>query len=486
MTTIETRLGKVRGLDDGNVKSFLGLRYAEPPTGDRRFKPPVMVSSWEGTLDATQFPNRAMQPIGSISLSSFKQPIAGEFSEDCLFLNVVTPSTSGKRRPVLFWIHGGGFLTGSANEYDGGVLADQGNVVVVTVNFRLGAFGFLDMSGLGPGYENSIANGVLDLILALQWVHENIEDYGGDPGKVTIFGESSGGSLVLSLLGAPAADEFYHKAIAHSATCVYRLPTDRSKSIAKRMGVDQNDCLDKLLSMPAQDIVDLDLNFGVTVDGTIITRSTFDAIKDRGEDGVPLITGTNRREGTLYTQGDDAEQDHYPTFNKGLATEMLLGGDPTNYLTGLRDTYPDATPGRFHEMIWTDMFRRICSRAAEAVSQAGPGAWLYRFDLPANLPEARNLGATHASEMAFTFNTFAKPDTHACLTFHDRNDSVVRKLANTWSDTIIRFAKTGQPNGGDLPDWPVYESATRNCLIIDEDFRIEADPDTTHRKLWNQ
>jgi para-nitrobenzyl esterase len=485
MSTIETRLGKVRGLDDGNVKTFLGLRYAEPPTGERRFKPPETISSWDGVFDATQFPNRAMQPDSSINFSQFKQPIAGEFSEDCLFLNVVTPSGTDKPRPVLFWIHGGAFVTGSANEYDGSVLADQGDVVVVTVNFRLGAFGFLDASALGEDYQNSISNGVQDLTLALQWVHENIGDYGGDPGNVTIFGESSGGTLVLSLLGAPAADRLYHKAIAHSATCAFRLPTDRSEKIARHMGVDRNDYLDKLLSMPAQEIVDLDLTFGVTVDGKVITRSSFDAIKDRGEDGVPLITGTNLREGTLYTLGDDADQEHYPLFNKGLATEMLLGGDPTNYLAGLRKTYPDATPGNIHEMIWTDMFRRICSRAAAATSLAGPGGWLYRFGLPANLPKARILGATHASEMAFTFNTVAKPDTHACLTFHDRNDPVVRRVAKAWSDAVIRFARTGQPNGDDFPDWPAYESATRNCLIIDEDIRVEADPDTVHRKLWS-
>jgi len=482
-STIATRLGKVRGLDDGRVKSFLGLRYAEPPTGDRRFKPPVMVSSWDGMVDATRFPNRAMQADKS---SPVKNPVAGALSEDCLFLNIVTPSTKGKRRPVLFWIHGGAFVTGSANEYDGSVLAGQGDVVVVTVNFRLGPFGFLDLSALGSDYQNSISNGILDLILALQWVQENIEDYGGDPGNVTIFGESSGGSLVLSLLGAPAADRLYHKAIAHSATCAFRLPTDRSEKIARRMGVDRSNYSDELLSMPAPDIVDLNLHCGVTVDGQVITRSTFDAIRDRGNNGVPLITGTNLREGTLYTQGEDAAQDHYPSFNKGLATEMLLGGDPQDYLAALAKAYPNVSPGIFHEMIWTDMFRRICSEAAAASSLAGPGAWLYRFDLPGNLPEVSHLGATHSSEMAFTFNTFANPDTHACITYHDRDDPVVRKVAKAWSDTVIRFAKTGQPNGGELPNWPVYETGERNCLIINDDFRIESDPDQLHRSLWNR
>ncbi|MEL7185556.1 MAG: carboxylesterase/lipase family protein [Pseudomonadota bacterium] len=485
MTTLATRLGKVRGLDDGRVKTFLGVPYAEPPVGERRFKPPVMVSAWDGTRDATRFPNRAMQSEGGVSLQ-FKKPVAGELSEDCLYLNIDTPSKTDEPRPVLFWIHGGAFVTGSANEYDGSVLAAQGDVVVVTVNFRLGAFGFMDVSELGADYKDSIANGVLDLILSLQWVQENIADYGGDPDNVTIFGESSGGSLVMGLLGAPSADRYYHKAIAHSATCAHRKPGDRSESTAKRMGVSTDDYLQMLLEMPAQDIIDLDLAFGLTVDGNVITRSSFDAIKDRGANGVPLITGTNQREGTLYTQGDDAEQDHYANFNTGLATEMLLGGDPENYLAALRDAYPDASPGKFHELIWTDMFRRICSRAAEAVSSSGPGAWLYRFDLPANRPGAERLGATHASELAFTFNTFAKPDTHASLSFHDRNDPVVQTLAKTWSDAVIRFAKTGNPNGGDLPDWPTYASDSRNCLILDGDVRIEPDPDRLHRSLWEK
>ncbi len=486
MTTLTTRLGRVRGLDDGRVKSFLGLPYAKPPIGERRFKPPESIANWDDVLDATQFPNRAMQSDTFTNSSQFKQPIAGELSEDCLFLNVVTPSAPGKPRPVLFWIHGGAFVTGSANEYDGSVLADQGDVVVVTINFRLGPFGFLDVSGLGPDYAHSIANGVMDIVLALQWVQDNIADYGGDPSNITVFGESSGGSLVLSLLAAPTADGLFHKAVAHSATCVHRSPNDRSESIAKRMGVDQSNYLDALLTMPAQEIIDLDLAYGITVDGHIITRSTMEAIRDRGENGVPLITGTNQREGTLYTLGDDAEQDHYAKFNKGLATEMLLGGDPSNFLAGMKETYPDATPGKLHEMLWTDMFRGICSGAAEAVTQAGPGAWLYRFDLPANLPGAELLGATHASEMAFTFNAFAKPDTHACLTFHDREDPVVRSLAKTWSDTVIRFATTGNPNGGDLPEWPIYETAERNCLILDADVRVEADPDALHRSLWNR
>jgi para-nitrobenzyl esterase len=480
MSTIATRLGKVRGLDSGNVKSFLGLRYGEPPTGPRRFLAPVMASRWRGIYDATQYPNRAMQERTTGTLG---QPTAGALSEDCLFLNIVTPSSKGQLRPVLVWIHGGGFINGSANEYDGSVLADQGNAVVVTLNFRLGTFGFLDLSSHGSKYEGSASNGVRDLIQALQWVRENIEDYGGDPNNVTIFGESSGGSLVLSLLAAPSADRLYHKAIAHSATCAFMPAEDQTEKLAKHLGVESTEYLNKLRSMSAQEIVDLKLRFRVSVDGKVVTRPTYQAIMERGSAGVPLLTGTNRNEGTLYTKGKDAAQDHYPVVNHYLAAEMLCGEDPEQYLTALQGTYPDASPGKFHEMIWTDMFRRTCMQAAELSSLAGPGGWLYRFDLPANLPEDSLLGATHSSEIAFTFNTFANPGTNA-YAFHDRNDAVVRNVAQQWSDTIIQFSKNGQPNSGGLPDWPVYETGKRNCLIIDDGFKIEPDPDSVHRRLW--
>jgi len=416
---------------------------------------------------------------------SLGQKVAGELSEDCLFLNIATPSTKGELRPVLVWIHGGGFVKGSANEYDGSVLVQQGDVVVVTINFRLGTFGFLDLSRHGPEYAGSSSNGVRDQILALRWIRDNIEDYGGDPANVTIFGESSGGTHVLGLLGAPAADRLYHKAIAHSPTCAYMAAQDQTEKLAMRLGVDSSGYVEKLLSMSAKEIADLNLGFRISVDGQVITRPTYDAIKDRGAAGVPLLTGSNLNEGTLYTEADDGDRDHYPSLNYLLARETLVGEDPGSYLEALHETYPDASAGKIHEMIWTDMFRGTCTRAAELSSLAGPGGWLYRFDLPANLPEYRHLGAPHACEMAFTFNTFANPDTHA-RTFHDRNDPVVRKVALEWSNAVIRMARNGRPDGGELPDWPVYEPGDRQCLVVDKNIRIESDPDRLHRKLWGQ
>ena len=252
------------------------------------------------------------------------------------------------------------------------------------------------------------------------------------------------------------------------------------------MGVEPHEYLKKLLIMPAQEIIELNLGFGITIDGTVITRSTFEAIRDRGKNGVPLLTGTNLHEGTLYSQSSDENKPHYDKLNQELARDMLLGRDPNQYLEKLRLAYPLASPGKIHEMIWTDMFRSICLKAAEEVSASGPGGWLYRFDLPANRPNFEHLGATHASEMAFTFNTFANPNTHACLHYHDRNDPVVRELANKWSSAVIRFAKTGNPNGEGLPSWSNYRSDRRECLLLDRRVKTAIDVDTKHQKLWEE
>ncbi|MCP4245987.1 MAG: carboxylesterase family protein, partial [bacterium] len=204
---------------------FLGLRYGGPPIGAHRFLAPVSAPPWEGTFNATIHPNRAMQPT---AIGTLGQKVPGKLDEDCLFLNIATPAVEGDPRPVMVWIHGGGFGAGAANEYDGRVLSRQGDVVVVTINYRLGPFGFLDLSALGDECAGSGSNGFRDMVLALQWVNENIADYGGDAGNVTIFGESAGGAAVLALLGTPSADGLFHKAIANSPGGPKMPPGDRT------------------------------------------------------------------------------------------------------------------------------------------------------------------------------------------------------------------------------------------------------------------
>jgi para-nitrobenzyl esterase len=482
MPLIDTRRGQVRGLDDSGVMSILGLRYGQPPVGELRFMPPVSASGWEGVFDATRWPNRAMQDQ---TAGSMGQTVPGQLSEDCLFLNVTTRAVDGANRPVLVWIHGGGFSAGSANEYDGRVLSRQGDVVVVTINYRLGAFGFLDLAPLGPDFAGSASNGYRDMILALEWVQENIEDFGGDPSNVTIFGESAGAVAVLGLLAAPQAEGLFQKAIANSPGAPRAPDGNQVPTIAKKLGVDENEVLTALRRMSAEDLQKAELPAGGRIDGTVITRPPIDAIAARGGQGVPLIVGTNRNEGTLFTPPDSPDEDmsRYEKWHVGSAKDVLGDLDPTAYLSWLNGTYANAKV--VCEELWTAVFRRPAVEAAEASTRAGAGGWLYRFDLPTTREHNGKLtGATHACEMAFTFNAFADPDCHVSA-FHDGDDATVKALARHWSDTVLAFASGGDPNGGGLPEWPTYAPPDRACMILDAESRIESDPDAEHRAFWD-
>jgi len=480
---LTTRLGLVEGLQGGGISMFLGIPYGVPAGGERRFLAPEAAGPWRGTLRATALPNRAMQPRTEGTLG---QVVAGQLDEDCLYLNVYTPAADAACRPVMVWIHGGGFAAGSANEYDGRVLAAQGDLVAVTINYRLGPFGFLDLSPLDATLAASASNGYRDMILALAWVRDNIADYGGDPGNVTIFGESAGGAAVLDLLGAPSAAGLFHKAIAHSPGGPRLTVADRTPAMAEILGIAHERLLSTLRAMPAAELQRAGLPIGATLDGTVLARDPVTAIRSRGRAGVPLIVGTNRDEGTLFTpaDGDDDNSERHGRAMQRLASSIVDGGDPTRYLAGLRRAYPRDSNKALYERIFTDLFRRPGISAALAATEAGPGGWLYRFDLPTTrLYNGKLTGATHACEMAFTFNAFADPECHV-FAFHDRDDPVVKRLGDQWSRTLTAFARTGTPNGAGLPQWPRYDASARDCMVLSAQPQVEQDPDRVHRELW--
>jgi para-nitrobenzyl esterase len=479
-TTIDTRLGKVTGLSNGRAHAFLGLRYAQPPTGDRRFLAPVGVLPWEGTYDATAFPIVAMQ-----SGAGLEKVTSPQMSEDCLFLNIFTPSPGGANRPVLLWIHGGSFIEGSANGYDGSVLAEQGDVVVVAINYRLGMFGFLDLSGFGDEFAGSASNGIQDQILALEWVRDNIADYGGDRNNVTIFGESAGGTSVLSIISAPSADGLYHRAVAHSGVLVHHRPWDHRQALAKHLKVELADLPAILRGLSAEDLLAVQkavsFSGGGNLDGTVVTSSSNDAILDRAANGVPLIAGSNRDEGTLFSYL--IPWPLYGVLGKEIVPAVIGSVDAKQYLADLKEAYArDSRKERF-ERIWVEMFRRGATNSAVRASASGPGGWLYRFDMPVQRGFGKDMGATHAAEIAFTFNTFAS-DAPDSAFFYDRSDPAVRQLALNWSNTILQFAKTGDPNGAGLPSWPRYTAESRQTLILDSAPRVEAFLNAADRERW--
>ena len=489
MTTITTQLGTITGKSENDIQSFLGIPYAKPPVGERRFRAPEPHGPWSGTLDGTTLGNRAMQPNMGVG------PTWAEAqSEDCLFVNIYTPVADGRARPVLFWIHGGGFFMGSGNDHDGSVLAAQGDVVVVAVNYRLGVFGFLDLSKYDDALAGSASNAFRDQILALTWVRDNIADYGGDPNNVTIFGESAGGASVNALLAAPSADGLYHRAIAHSGPAITNAPTPVAPGLATHLQLDEAELLNRLKQLPAEELLAAQvalwpaITVDAGVDGVVVTRDTYQAIAERGARGVPYIAGSNRDEGTFMTSfaPEGTTFDPMAAVLGAMPFDLLpVGADPGEYLAALQDAYPDDADKTLYERVNTEMFRRAAVRTSEAVTAAGSSGWLYRFDLPSSIQDGV-LGATHGCEVAFTFNEYAHPEISriAFAHYHDPKDPVVRQLAEQWSNTVLAFARTGDPNGAGLPHWSPYSADRRGVLILDATSRIEQDPDRELRNRW--
>jgi para-nitrobenzyl esterase len=485
---IDTRLGKIVGIQNGNVQVFRGIRYGQPPIGDRRFMPPVPAPGWDGTLDATTYPNRAIQPESALESAFGLEMPRGETNEDCLFLNIFTPSTEGNNRPVLFWIHGGSLKTGSGNDNDGSVLAEQGDVVVVSVTYRLGLFGNLDLSKFGDEFAGSAVLGHQDQILALKWVRDNIADYGGDPNNVTIFGESAGGQSVLSIMASPSADGLYHKAISHSGSMASTPPPDVTGQLAAQLKVKEAELVDALRALTAKELLDLLIAIGdpgtVGLDGHIVTRTVKDAIVDRGAAGVPLIAGTNKDEGTLFAAIIPPQV--YGPVQFGVAGMVTEGAPPSTYFKVMRSTYPDDSKLDQFICVWNHLFRRPAIIATQTSTEAGPGGWLYRFDYRSEFVlNDVTLGASHAAEIAFTFNTFADPN-NSVAPFYKDDDAAAKKLAKDWSNTVIAFARTGNPNGAGLPQWPRYSADNRQTLILDGNPRIEKNIDVQERQLWKE
>lgn len=489
MTTRTTAHGVIEGVERLGVEQYRGIRYGEPPVGDRRFRAPVATrqwrKGWSGTLDATAFANRAMQPPMS---AVFGGVGPGTNDEDCLFLNVFTPAGGASDvecRPVLCWIHGGSYTTGSANDYNASIIAARGDVVVVAVNYRLGAFGFLDVSDLDASLAGSAANGIRDQILALEWIRDHIAEFGGDPANVTIIGESAGAGSVLGILASPSADGLYHRAIANSPGGLNLPPNPRwAERIAERLGDDRDgSVLDRLRGASAQELLDAQIAVEFpagSIDGVVVTQHPVDAIRERG--AVPLVVGTNLDEGTLFTLPWRNQPDLLDAISRSIAVQVTRNGDVDAYLDELEARSPGDDAYARANRVWCDLFRRTAVHAAAAATEAGSGGWLYRLDLPTTVA-GDALGATHSADVALTFDWLGS-ERPMGFSLYDRHDPTAIDLARRWSDTIISFARTGDPNGAGLPDWRRYSTDDRACLVLDTTIELRDDPDGADRDRW--
>jgi len=491
MVTWQTGLGTIEGIDGDGVVEWRGIRYAEAPVGERRFLPPRRTGAWEGTHDGTRWGQRAVQNPTPAALGGDGP---GEMGEDCLVVNVTAPADvldGGEPRPVLVWIHGGAFTIGSGNDYPAHELARREGLVVVTVGYRLGALGFLDLSPLDADLAGSANHGIADQIAALGWVHDHVADFGGDPGRVTIAGESAGAISVMSILASPSADGLYHRAMANS-TGGFR-PAEASAHVLGLFDASipgDAPLLDRLRAASTEQLlaaqVAAGMGFGSSIDGTIVTRTMDEAVARASAAGVPLLIGSNAAEGTLFHAVAGGNAEVFDLLTAGLPLAITGGGDVERYLARLVEVDPalgadDGGVAR-NLKVWNDFFRRPAVASAAVATEHGAGGWLYRFDLPSTAFGGA-LGATHASEIAFTFDWLAGDGPLPGWTFHERTDAA-RSVAHAWSSAVARFVRTGDPNGPGLPEWPRYAADDRRVLIIDDPLRVDVDPDEADRKLW--
>ncbi|WP_454195091.1 carboxylesterase/lipase family protein [Nocardia sp. Marseille-Q1738] len=490
-TDIATADGVVRGHRGRRVLRWRSIPYAAPPVGDLRFRAPQPVRPWSGVRAATEFTSAAMQHRSGARIGPRAyQPT----SEDALTLNVTAPATQATRpRPVLFFIHGGGYLIGTSalTLYSGARLAVRGDAVVVSMNYRLGAFGYVDFSEFGTPAQPFDTNlGLRDQVAALEWVRTNIAAFGGDPGNVTIFGESAGAHAVLGLMATPAAKGLFHRAISQSPPADWAVTAEEARAFARRcvaaLGATPENAGAALRTAGANDIrraVDRTLNQvlreqpGVfpacpVVDGEFLPHAPIDAIVEGSAQRVPLIIGTNRDEGTLFARFAD----ELPTTPGRLRAALARSGEGAE--SRIAAAYPGYPQARAAIRAGGDFtFWRPALTVMEGHSRHAP-TYAYRYDFAPRALHLAGLGATHATDLIPVFGAADSPFGRALTAAGGRRG--LRAVTEQFQDNWLAFADTGAP----LPSWPAYTEARRSTLIIDYPTRVEHDPDRAKRLAW--
>lgn len=474
MTEVKTRFGALRGQRLGATLSFTGVPYGAPPVGEARWRPPQPSAAWSGVRDATGPANRSFQLPFPSTLN--RGEIPGVMSEDMLHLNIYTPGVDARARPVLVYIHGGGFSAGSANDFDPSPFAARHDIVVVSINYRLGLYGFLDLSRFGPAYSGSACLGFQDQIAALDFIRQVIGDFGGDPDQVTVCGVSAGAGSVLALMGAPAARGLFTRAMAFSPGEIARAPNDAFGALAAALDLPEAEALAHLKAMSGADLFDLQTRTGISgggfVDGHVVVAPIEEAIA-RGVNTTPLIIGTCRDEGTMLVPSiEEYDLPNLDMIVLGIGN-TISAGQPDRYAAYLDAHTPVGDTRARMTRFWYDYFRAPAVRAAQACGAAGSPAWLYSFEAETDHP----FGPTHASDMAFTFNLFDAVPEGQVVGFHP-NTEQNRLLADAWSSTVARFVRYGDPNGPAIPPWPTYARDRRASLAIRVAPEVIYDADT--------
>jgi para-nitrobenzyl esterase len=501
-TVVETAYGPVRGVDDGVVTSWKGVRYAAPPAGDLRWRAPQPPEPWTEIADAGALGPVCPQPVEP----RIPIDLGAPQGDDCLTLNIWAASNgAGERRPVMVWIHGGAYVLGSANQpmYNGRVLAAGGDVVVVTVNYRLGAFGFLDLSSFSTRRRRFDSNlGLRDVLHALHWVRDNIAAFGGDPDRVTVFGESAGAGIITTLLTSPAAAGLFAGAIAQSSPATSLYDVTRTRRVAEQylaaLGLGDND-IDRLADAPVEALVEASrtlfndiplqcpgtLAFAPIVDGDLVPDHPVKLAREGRSHPVPLIIGTNKHEAALFRWMKSPLMPITPEAINAMFTQ--IAAEQPHLVLPTDDQIDTAYPGLRGKARGMSVARDVGFRMpsvwlAEGHSTVAP-VYLYRFDWATPMLRLLGLSGAHATELPFIWgNLVAGPkDPTFRLGGMKTGKLVSERIQTRWRN----FATQGKPLGRDgEPEWLPYQAADRACLVIDRHDSVVNDVDLHIRSAW--
>jgi para-nitrobenzyl esterase len=474
--------GPISGTTDDGIAVFKGIPYATA----KRFEAPMPPDPWTVERPCIAFGPRSPQ-LEALSAGMAEGGDTSPMSDDCQVLNVWTPALDDGRRPVMVWFHGGGFssLSGSSPMYDGVSLCQRGDVVVVTVNHRLNLFGFANLAELGgERYADSGIAGMLDLVRALEWVRDDIAAFGGDPGNVTVFGESGGGAKVSVLMGMPAARGLFHRAIVQSGVHLHAQdPADATANAAALLeaaGLERNQ-VDELARMPAEEVLaaftsiatrgvgGAGVAFSPVVHGTHLPRAPWKPSAPESSAEVPLLLLSTRTETTLLAGGRDPslfelDEERLPRKLRG----WLDGADPEPVVAAFEEMYPDASASEIFWLITSDMYSRLPGWVMADLKSDQGGAAVWMCEVHHDSPvQGGRWGAPHTMDIPLVFDNVAKVKSYA------KDTPEMRQVAAQMSEAWIAFARTGDPNHLGIPEWPAYRTDAPVTMLFEPTSRVE-------------
>ena len=483
--TVKTTLGALRGYVDSGVHVFKGVPYGASTAGPNRFMPPQKRQPWSGVREATQWGERPPQILGGEPAEMLPTDPREPQGEDCLVMNVWTPNPAAARRPVMVWLHGGGYRSGSGSYgiYEGRELARKHDVVAITVNHRLNALGFLHLAHFGGKWASASNVGMLDIVAALEWVRDNIAAFGGDPGNVTIFGQSGGAGKVSTLMAMPAAKGLFHRAIAQSGAALTATPAEQAVKTTEQLlqmlkiGSGQ---LDQLQTIPLTRIMDVLATAGAplaafvpVLDGKSLPVHPFDPAAPGQSASVPFLTGTTATETTFFATDDQLMPIDAATLRQRVKALLNVGDAEADRMIAL---YRKHQPARENIDLFLRMdtdnsrFRlAVDTQAERKAAQRGAPVYLYRFEYYSPVRQGR-LKSMHCMEIPFVFDNLEAGKIYTGIS------PAAQRIADRMSAAWVAFARTGNPSHRGLPQWPAFDGARRATMVFGDEAKVVNDP----------